>query len=253
MSCHSAPNGPPWAGGYAIETRFGTFYGPNLTPSSDGLAGWTAEDLRRALRDGRSPEGHAYWPAFPYASYTHLTDADIGDLWAFLATLPPALQADHPHARKGVATLPGAVAAWRLVGFHDRGPLPSPSDAGALWTRGQYLVEAVAHCGECHSPRSAVGAVQSRRALAGNDQPPAPAPNITPGALPWDAGDWTHFLASGMTPDGDVTGGEMYRVIRDGTSRLSEDDRAAMATYLRSVRPRGEPAASDEEEEEEAW
>ena len=205
------------------------------------------------MRDGRSPDGHAYWPAFPYGAYTHLDDADIDDLWAFLSALQPVDLPNRPHERAGLATLPGALATWRLVGFGDRGPLADPPDATDAWVRGRYLVEAVAHCGECHTPRSAVGAVRSRRALAGNDQPPAPAPNITPGALPWDADAWTHFLATGMTPDGDVTGGEMYRVIRDGTAGLSDDDRAAMAAYLMTVAPRGAPAASEEEEEEEAW
>ncbi|HMV68809.1 MAG TPA: cytochrome c [Myxococcota bacterium] len=226
-ACHTAPDGAPYAGGHAVETKFGTFFGTNLTPDVEhGLGTWSEADFVRAMRDGRAPDGRAYWPAFPYPSFTHMDDADLADLWAWLRALPPDPRPDTLSVVR--PRLRGGLGLWRLIAFR-------PAREQIL-DRGQYLVDAVAHCGECHTPRSSIGAPIGRRYLGGN--PDLGAPAIDPAALAgWSEGDVVTFLESGMTPEGDVTGGEMRRVVRDGTSRLSEDDRRAIAGWLLAPEP----------------
>ncbi|MCB9699690.1 MAG: cytochrome c [Alphaproteobacteria bacterium] len=226
-SCHTAADGAPYAGGYAIETRFGTFYGSNLTPDPEtGLGEWTEHDLLRALTRGRSPKHHPYWPAFPYTSFRRLTDEDVGHLWAFLRTLDPVVAEE----REQEANAPGVgLWGWRRVAFHARDwkPLDDPE-----LDRGAYLVEVVGHCGECHTPRNGIGQLKRKQALAGSDEPPHPAPDIRPETLKWTLGDWDTFLTMGMMPDGDFAGSGMRHVVRDGTAKLPEADRAAMIRWL---------------------
>lgn len=220
VSCHTAEGGAPWAGGYAIETKFGTFYGPNLTPDPEtGLGRWTAEEFTRAVREGRDPAGHGLWPAFPWLSYRHLTDGDIADLWAYLQTIPPVRQEDREHDLPWPVR--GMLGTWRALVV--RRPEP-------ITDRGEYLATAVVHCGECHTPRGPLGGLRDRRRFEGSDDPPTPSPAIA--GLGWEAGDWDSFLQDGLTPDGEGVGGEMRRVIRDGTSKLTDADRAALADWL---------------------
>ena len=218
-SCHTAEGGVPWAGGYAIETKFGTFYGPNLTSDVEtGIGGWTAGEFERAVRHGLAPD-RRLWPAFPYPSYSGLTDEDVADLWAYVLTIPPVRQEDLPHDLGW--PIRGMLGIWRALAYR---PLSTPLDRGA------YLATAVAHCGECHTPRGALGGTREGKMFAGNDEPPVPAPAIDD--LGWDRSEWASFLEDGLTPDGEGTGGEMRRVIRDGTSKLTPADRDALAAWL---------------------
>jgi len=248
-TCHTDDPSLPYAGGYAVETKFGTFYGTNLTPSPEGLGDWTVDDFTRALDHGRSPDGKPYYPAFPYPSFTQLTAADMADLFAFLQTLPAVSAEDRPHELRAPFRGLWKMRLWKLVAFAPRNL--DGSDRGA------YLVDAVAHCGECHSGRGGLGKTRTARYLAGSDDPPEPAPNITPAALRWSEDDWSTFLSTGMTPDGDFVGGEMRSVIADGTAALGEDDLAAMARYLLGVKPRKSrrdgAVRQQDEEEEEPW
>jgi mono/diheme cytochrome c family protein len=257
-ACHTAQTGAPYAGGYPIETPFGTFYGSNLTPEPEhGLGAWTEADFVRAVRKGRSPDGRPYYPAFPYPSYTLLTDADLGDLWAYLQTLAPVPRPAPAHELKGMVRWRFLLRFWKITGFR-RGPFRPDRKRSESWNRGRYLVDAVSHCGECHTGRGGLGGLRKRRYLAGNDDPPEPAPNITPhdhGTAGWSTADWTTFLEDGMTPEGDFVGGEMRRLIKEGTALLPEEDRKAMAEYLTTVTPRPskpppEPAAAGADDEE---
>jgi mono/diheme cytochrome c family protein len=209
------------------------------------------------LRKGRSPEGRPYYPAFPYTSYTLLTDADLADLWAFLQTLASVPRPTPDHELKGTYRWRFLLRFWKVTSFR-RGPFRADRDHSESWNRGRYLVDAAAHCGECHTGRGGLGGLKKRRYLAGHDEPPEPAPNITPhehGTAEWSAADWTSFLEDGMTPEGDFVGGEMRRLVTEGTALLSEEDRRAMAEYLRSVKPRPSkpppaPAAAAPDDEE---
>lgn len=223
-ACHTAPDGAPYAGGHPVETRFGTFYGSNLTPDAEqGLGLWTEGDFVRAMRYGHGPDGRPYWPAFPYTSFTGMDDEDLADLWAWLRTLPPDPRHDQPHHL--LPRFRGGLGLWRLIAFR-------PARSVAV-DRGQYLVDAVGHCGECHTPRTSLGVTRKRWYLSGN--PDLHAPDITATALAeWSEHELASFLRDGMTPDGDVTGGEMGRVIREGTSKLSDADLEAVVAWLRA-------------------
>jgi mono/diheme cytochrome c family protein len=226
-SCHTVDGGAPYAGGYAVETDFGTFYGSNLTPDPvHGLGAWTGEAFADALRRGRRPGGGHYWAAFPYPSFTALTDGDVADLWAFLRALPPAAVADVPHdtPRTGVERW-----AWHAFFFS---PRPWTPRTDPVVDRGAYLVEAVGHCPECHTPRTKLGRLRRSEGLSGSDQIPHGGPDLRPDTLRWSDADWETFLEMGMLPDGDFVGSGMYPVIEHGTSKLSPADRAAMIRAL---------------------
>ena len=236
-ACHTQDT--PWAGGVAIETGFGTFYGTNLTADVEhGIGPWLPEDFERALRRGRSPEGRPYYPAFPYTSYTHLSDTDIADLFAYLRTVAPS-SSPSPSQRPDLLARRWALWPWRWLHFQ-RGP--------QTMERGQYLVDAVFHCGECHTPRNVLGA-STNRYLAGSRTGPG-APNLTPHehGLMWSEADWASFIDLGLTVDGDVPGGEMG----DVCARLSDLDASdvdAMASWLARLAPlRTRPAPEPAEE-----
>lgn len=231
--CHTRPGGAPFAGGYPLETRFGTFVGPNLTTDPDqGIGGWTEADFERAIRRGHGPD-RRYWPVFPYGELCGMTDGDVADLWAYLRTVPPD---PSPSVAQDVNVPRIGLWAWRLVVFRPHrfdGPLD----------RGEYLVEVVGHCTDCHSRRTAIGSERRRDHFAGNDQPPHGGPNLTPhpdGLAAWTEADWLTFLEVGMTPDDDFVGGGMRHVVRDGTARLSDEDRLAIARYMRALSPRAD-------------
>lgn len=234
-SCHTAPDGEPFAGGYVLDTPFGTFVGSNLTPDpTHGLGEWDFADFRRAMLKGRSPKGRPYYPAFPYTAFTGISDADLEDLWAYLQTLEPVARPEAEHELTGLAAWRFLVRFWKIGNFHRR---PPETDRGA------YLSESVAHCGECHTPRRGRGVLDKRKSLAGTDQPPEPAPNITPsndGIGDWSVDELASFLKDGMEPDGNVTGGEMRRLVEHGTSLLSDADRHAIAEYILSHPPRND-------------
>lgn len=236
-SCHTAPEGEPYAGGYAIETRFGTFYGSNITPDPTyGIGGWTLADFVRAMRQGTSPQGRPYYPAFPYASFTGMTDADLADLFAHLQTIPPVAHEPPKHELKGLFGWRFLLRGWKLLQLQ-RGPLePDPTQSDE-WNRGRYLAEAVAHCGECHTPRNGIGGLK-KQAMAGHNEPPEPGPNVTPARIgDWSLGDAVTYFELAMTPNGDFSGGEMWNVVTEGTARLSDEDRRALAVWLLSLPP----------------
>jgi len=242
LGCHTeAKQGAtPFAGGRELKSPFGNFYGPNITPHSmRGIGAWSEADFFRAMREGRRPDGANYFPAFPYTSFTKISDADLKDLWGFLRTLPPSEQASRPHDLPFPFNLRFAVWFWKLLNFTAGNFTPNPAVSPAV-NRGAYVVEALGHCGECHTPRDFLGGLKTGSAYAGSASGPGGGkiPNITPTALAkWSDGDLKEFLGSGMTPDGDFAGGEMAEVIRNSTSKLTAEDLAAIVAYLRTLNP----------------
>ena len=238
-SCHAAPGAEGeaqqvLAGGQAFESDFGTFYAPNISPSPAGIGGWDLAAFARAVRQGVSPEGQHYYPAFPYTAYQFMTDTDVADLFAYISSLPVSDQANLPHGVGFPFNIRRSVGGWKWL-FAEDDYVLSGSLSPEL-ERGRYLVEALAHCGECHTPRNAFGAVDRDRWLAGAPNPSGKGriPDITPGTLEWSEADLVYYFESGLTPDYDSAGGSMVAVINN-LATLPESDRAAIAAYLKAV------------------
>jgi len=241
--CHTDEKnkGPALAGGAAIKTLHGTFYAPNITPDSvHGIGRWSEADFVRAMREGLSPQGEHYYPAFPYTSYTRMTDNDLRALWNYLRRQTPVARPNRPPELPWYARPRPLLGAWKRLHFTPGAWQPQP-DKGDAWNRGAYLVEAVAHCGECHTPRDALGGLRRALHLAGTREGPEDSvvPNITPdrktGIGRWRRSDIVEYLDSGMTPDGDFAGDVMAEVIERSTGRLTKADREAIAVYLLSL------------------
>jgi mono/diheme cytochrome c family protein len=231
------PGSVPFAGGRALDTDFGTFYGPNITPDAKaGIGRWTEADFVRAMREGRRPDGANYFPAFPYPSFTRMTDSDLRDLWAYLRILPPSARPNKEHGLRLFFGWRWLVAVWKWFFF---APGPFAGLPGSeIVNRGAYLVQALGHCGECHTPRNFLGGPKSNRFLAGAKLPEGRAPNLTPTRLnKWSDADVKEFLRSGVTPDGDVTAETMGEVIQNTTSQLTPQDLSALIAYLRTLPP----------------
>ena len=244
VACHtdSAHGGQPYAGGRALATRFGTFYSPNITPDVEtGIGRWSDEQFLRALHDGVRPDGADYFPVFPYPSFTKITDADALAIKAYLFSLPPVRQVNRAHDVAFPISWRFLQLGWRLLFFSPGRFQPAP-ERSAAYNRGAYLVTALAHCGECHTPRNWLSATEPDRFLAGNPDGPEgnKVPNITSdrktGIGDWSEDDIVTLLATGQTPDFDFVGDGMAEVVKS-TGRLTEADRRAIATYLRSLTP----------------
>ncbi len=239
VGCHTeAKEGAaPYAGGRALKTPFGTFYGPNITPHAEaGIGRWNEADFVRAMREGRRPDGAHYFPAFPYPSFTLIGDADLRDLWAYLRSLAPSSRPSQPHELGFLYRWRFLVGIWKWL-FFTPGPFVADPGKNAVLNRGAYLVNALGHCGECHTPRNFLGAKKNSHHLAGAGGKDG-APNLTPTRLKkWGDGDLRDFLTTGLSPDGDVVGDTMGEVIQNTTAQLTKPDLEALLAYLRSLPP----------------
>ena len=245
LGCHTDTrnNGATLAGGRALKTPFGTFYGPNITVDPEhGIGRWSEADFIRALREGVSPDGTHYYPAFPYTSFTQMTDADLRDLWAYLRTVPAVAQPNRPHDLGFPYNFRPLLAGWKLLNFKPGAFQPDPARPQAI-NRGAYLVQALTHCGECHTPRDSLGGLDGSRSYAGTPDGPEGerVPNITPhpgtGIGKWSEGDLLDLLRVGMMPDGDFVGGSMGEIVRNTTGKLNEPDLRAIVAYLKGLPP----------------
>jgi mono/diheme cytochrome c family protein len=241
-SCHAVPNQPDrtrLGGGLALTSPFGTFYVPNISPDpKDGIGSWSEADFVTAMQKGTSPTGTHYFPAFPYTSYTHAKVEDLRDLFAWLKTLPQVTGSVRDHDLPFPFNVRRTVGVWKLL-FMDEKPFTADPAHSAAWNRGAYLVGGLGHCAECHSPRNFLGGIVAAQRFAGGPNPDGEGfvPNITQKGLgDWSVKDVSYFLGTGELPDGDTAGGSMARVIKN-TSQLPEQDRAAIAEFLKSLPP----------------
>ena len=238
--CHTAEGGEPLAGGRALPTLFGTFYSPNITAHpTAGIGRWSRDDFYRALHEGESPDGHAYFPAFPYTAYTRLTRADVDAIYDHIHSLPVSATPNRDHELAWYIDFRMAAWGWRWL-FFDAGASVADPARSDSWNRGAYIAEAMAHCQECHSPRDWFGVIRTDLAYSGNPDGPEgeKVPNITPhpeaGIGDWSEGSLNDFLRWGELPDGEYTAGSMEAVIT-GTGKLTDADRAALVEYLRAL------------------
>ena len=244
MTCHTeeGEDAVPFSGGRAIESPFGTFYAPNITPDEKtGIGSWSDEDFVQALWEGINPEGEHYFPAFPFTSYTGVSRDDLLAMKAFLFSIEPIEKANKEHDLPFMMSSRHAAGLWKARYF-EAGRFASDPAQSEEWNRGAYLVRHLGHCGECHTPRNRLGALQDTHHLRGNSDGPdsEDIPNITAdpadGIGDWSVKDLEYFLDIGMLPDGDFVGGSMSSVIDDNTSHLTRADRVAIAIYLKSLK-----------------
>jgi len=241
VACHTdiKKKGMLFAGGPALKTPFGTFYGPNITSDPDsGIGAWSANEFSAALTAGLSPAGEHYFPAFPYTNYTKLKTQDIADIKAYLDTVPPASNPSRNNTLIWPFSDRKLMAGWKWL-FFSQGEYEADPERSAEWNRGGYLVKGPTHCGACHTERNAFGARISKR-LTGTSSGPNghPVPGINTGEdqiKGWTTEDITFALQTGLKPDGDVMGGAMGEVVEEGTSHMSGEDIKAIALYLRSL------------------
>ena len=241
-SCHATPGQDDktrLGGGLGLKSPFGTFYVPNISPDpNDGIGKWSEAEFATAMLKGTSPDGRHYFPAFPYGSYQRMRMEDVRDLFAYLKTLPAVQGRVRGHDVSFPFNVRRLVGGWKFLHLDGRPFKPDPSKS-AEWNRGAYLVNGPGHCAECHSPRNPMGGIVESQRFAGGPNPEGEGwiPNITRQALgDYSAKDIAYILETGQTPDGDSVGGSMTPVVRN-TSQLSPEDRAAMATYIKSLPP----------------
>ena len=235
-SCHTAPKSEDkltLAGGYRIQSPFGTFVAPNISPSPQGIAGWSVYDLANALMAGVSPDGQHYYPSLPYTTYIRMELRDVADLKAFLDTLPASDAVSQPHDMQFPFTIRRGLGLWKRLNLKQGWVVDAADDQTR---RGRYLVEALGHCAECHTPRDVAGGLDTARWLQGAPNPSGKGkiPAINAANLDWSAPDIAYYLETGFTPDYDSAGGEMVHVIAN-MAHLTPEDRAAIAAYVKSV------------------
>lgn len=244
--CHTPEKGPVGAGGVEIETPFGTFYSTNITSDREaGIGAWSDAELEGALRRGVLRDGSVEAPVMPYTHYSGMSDEDVRDLIAWMRALPASATKNRPHD----VSLPFprlAFWGWRIL-FASHMHTPVETTPTETLARGKYLTDHVSICGDCHTPRNALGAIDHSRYLAGvEDGPIGDVPNITPdtklGVGQWDEADMIALLQDGMLPDFDNVQGKMADVV-DGIAGgpgyvdAPESDLAAIAAYLKTVPP----------------
>ncbi|MDI7861323.1 cytochrome c [Rhizobiaceae bacterium n13] len=243
-SCHAAPGAKDderlvLAGGLPLKSPFGTFYGPNISPDETaGIGGWTLAEFGNAMKRGVGAAGEHLYPAFPYGSYIRATDKDVNDLWGFLGTLPKSSNVAPPHDLPFPFNIRMGIGVWKFLYLTDA-PRVALADADDRQKHGQYLVEGLGHCGECHTPRTELGGLIDAEWLAGAPNPEGEGrvPDITPGSKSigsWSAGDIASYLETGFTPEYDSVGGSMVEVQRN-MAMLPAEDREAIAAYLKAI------------------
>lgn len=239
-ACHTAAGGAPLAGGYPLDTPFGTIYGSNLTPSADhGIGRWNKDDFFLALTQGVAPGGRHLYPAMPYTSYKGISREDADAIYAYLMSRPvvdvaiPANDMPFPFNQRM------ALIGWNLL-FRNNDPMPASSQGNsAEWQRGRYLSDVLGHCGECHTPRGMLGQMELSKPMQGGDLGRFIAPDITPQALAqrgWTPEDLSRFLSTGLAPQGSAFS-EMHMVVDLSTRHLTPEDHQALVTYLMGDKP----------------
>jgi len=236
-TCHTSNGGTPYAGARPIETPFGTIYSTNITPDREtGIGGWSEAAFTRAMREGVSRDGHHLYPAFPYDHMTRMRDEDIAAVYAFVMTRAPVAARIPANELPFPLNFRPLVAGWKLL-FLDRGVTVASPLENAEWNRGAYLVEGLAHCGACHTPRNLLGAEKRHEAYAGgiSEGWTAPALNAaSPAPVPWDAERLHRYLKGETEPLHGIAAGPMMPVVKN-LSIVADDEVRAIATYVAAI------------------
>ncbi|MDB5446510.1 MAG: cytochrome c [Phenylobacterium sp.] len=240
VACHTAAGGVPYAGGRAFRLPFGTIYSPNITPDRDtGIGRWTDGDFLRAVHKGVDDEGRELYPAFPYTSYAAMSDADALAIKAYLFSLRPVRRAAPENALAFPFNQRPLMRVWKLL-FMPRHGFQADAAKPADWNRGAYLVTALGHCGECHTPRNLLYGLKSGQALSGETIQGWSAWNITSdpahGIGAWTNGELAAYLGQGYAPGRGAAGGPMKEAVDYSLAKLTPADLSAIAVYLHTVK-----------------
>ncbi|RZF27904.1 c-type cytochrome [Paraburkholderia sp. UYCP14C] len=248
VTCHTATGGQPLAGGLPLQTPFGVIYSTNITPDDEtGIGGWSLDAFARAMRRGESGDGHLLYPAFPYPHFMHISDADIGSLYAWLMSRAPVnARAPHNELIFPLGFRP-IMAVWNLLYLHSGAEAaPSPSSEAPDVARGRYLVESLGHCGACHTPLNRLGAERRDLALQGGTIDGWDAPALTglaSGPTPWTQAQLVGYLRTGLASAHGAAAGPMRAVTRM-LADASAPDVEAIAAYLLAL-PSGGPSVPE--------
>jgi mono/diheme cytochrome c family protein len=237
-TCHTAKGGKPYAGGYPMNTGFGTIYSTNITPDPEtGIGSWSEEAFRRAMHEGVARDGTHLFPAFPYDHFTKLTDEDVSALYAYVMTREPVRSVAPDNTIPFPLNIRALQAGWKLLFFRP-GRYHGRDDRGPEWNRGAYLAEGISHCGACHTPRNMLGAEKSGRTYAGAVIDNWVAPPLTkenPSPAPWSEEEVAAYLRDGVSPLHGTSAGPMSPVVHDGLVKLLDSDIKALAIYFADV------------------
>ena len=235
-SCHTAPEGQPFAGNYEMHTQFGVIYSSNITPDvKTGIGNWSEQAFARAMRSGISRDGHHLLPAFPYEHFNKLSDEDIAALYAYImSSVEPVEQEKRANGIPFPLNLRFLQAGWKLL-FADINHFVAQTDKSDEWNRGAYLAEGIAHCGACHTPRNALGGEQYDRMYQGAPIDGWIAPSLTSTStapIAWRQQDLYEYLRTGNSAYHGSALGPMAPVVHQGLSALSDADVKAISVYL---------------------
>ena len=250
VSCHTAPGGLPYAGGRAFQLPFGVLYSPNITPDpKTGIGGYSDDDWVRVLHDGVAAGGRHLYPAMPYASYAKMSREDALAIKAYLMSLAPVVATAPQNQMKFPYSQRWLMVGWNL--FNNPGKELKPdASKPANWNRGAYLVEALGHCGECHTPRNFMQGLKDAKAFAGADVEGWHAYNLTSdknaGLGTWSDAELAQYLSTGHADGHGAASGPMAEAIENSLRFLTPDDIHAMVAYLKSIpaQPDGPPAVA---------
>jgi mono/diheme cytochrome c family protein len=238
MSCHTRDGGHPFAGGLGLKTPFGVIYSPNITPDrGTGIGAWTSDQFYRAMHHGVGAHGENLYPAFPYPWFSHASRADVDAIFAYLKTVPAERYTAPANRLPFPLNIRFMVKGWNLLFFRPHDFQPSPGQS-TEWNRGAYLVTGLAHCGGCHTPMNFLGAAKADQAFHGAELENWVAPNLTANAREglggWSIDDITEYLRTGRNARAGA-GASMGEVVTYSTSLMSDQDRRAIAVYLKSL------------------
>ena len=245
-ACHTVQGGLPYAGGLAFKLPFGTLYSPNITSDREtGIGGWSDADFLNAVHKGIAADGTRLYPAFPYAAYTMMTDSDALAIKAFLFSLPAVHAPTPPNTFAFPFNQRWLMAFWSAFFNADKRFMPNPAQSPE-WNRGAYLAEAMAHCGDCHTPRNLMQALDNRRKFAGAVASGWNAYDITQdttgGIGNWSEATLAEFLATGHATGHGTASGPMGEAVDKSLMHLDPQDITALAAYLRTIPPVADPA-----------
>jgi mono/diheme cytochrome c family protein len=239
MVCHTAPGGPAYAGGLAFPLPFGTLYSTNITADKDtGIGDYSDQDFLNAVQRGIRKDGARLYPAMPYTSYTFMTDADVLAIKAYLLSLPAVPRQNQRDTLQFPFNQRWSMILWSWTSNPNTRFAPN-TEKSAEWNRGAYIAEALAHCGECHTPRNLAFALDNRRKFAGAVAAGWRAYDITSdkgtGIGAWTDDEVFAYLAKGLTMSHGVASGPMGEAVDHSLSQMEPADIRALVTYLRSI------------------